>query len=708
MGGRNRVYKSRTFKWLCCLLVATLILPIFNTVYAQEEQIKINQPQRLGSVELRSNVQAEVNNLVMVPSDNGQLVGFTLTIHNNSNTEIDFIDYWVDLYTKSGTRFSISAASTNVSKIPAKSSKDLLFYSNVSSSVKASDLVFKIIKWDFSYPDFKKVLGQVSVGQNYTSVTAAGEGRIVSAGESRISIYINRANIGKSEKYYRPDIKITIKNEGKQTITLPDYEIAVITKDGLLYPLTARNMRSAVLSPLSEKEFQLTASIPIEVEQDDWTLAIINPLNEGKIRVPIALFQLPEIDLDGSGDIGKYYTFSNSDGVYSIKLNSLNRLPLEDNDLIVANLTIANTGTDTLPIPNLAAKYVLNESIEKAGTTSVNDKVISIAPGKTIDLQAVTSIPYTFDITKVELTIQQKDSADGMAEELMDLVQFSHQGAFTPVPIVSEVYVNRELGYRSNMSIRNVYTFEGSTANIIAAEVLVENLEKRQSEIQSFAGYFEKTDGTIYPATFQRVEDKVHPGGQAIFYAHATVPKSFGFEDLQLIIGKAVVNVSGETSTLIGYVNPNAFTLPEEREAQQHLQNIDLAPYQFSIKRVATQANFQNSQIILEFDYELQQDLLVKNSMKDRSIVIELEDANQKVILDRQLKIVGAEGMASSTTLKVGKHTVRLDPWHDDDVVQIDTFKDFNLNVYVEIEPGYRKLIATQKLPWLVNRTLSN
>lgn len=700
--------RSKLPKTICLILAAVLILPLFSTLHAQEQTIKINQPQRLGSVELKSNVQAEINNLVMIPSDNGQLVGFTLTVHNNSNSELDFIDYWVDLYTKAGTKFSISAAATNVSKIPAKSTRDLVFYSNVSANVKASDLVFNIIKWDFSYDDFKKVLGKVTVSQNYTAVTPANEGRVVSAGESRISTHVKRANIGKSEKYYRPDIKLAIKNEGKQTITLPDYEIAIVTKDGLLYPLTARNLKGTVLSPLSDKEIQLTASIPVEVNQDDWKLVIINPMNDGKIRVPVALFELPKTSLDGSGDLGKYYTFSTMDGVYNIKLNSLNRLPLEDNDLIIANLTIANPGTDTLPIPNLAAKYVLNESIEKAGTMSINNKVISIAPGQSIDLQAVTSVPYTFDITKVELTIQQKDSEGGQVEDVMDLVQFSHQGAFTPVPVIEDVYVNNELGYRSNVSIRNVYTFEGSTANIIAAEVMVENLEKRQSEIQKFAGYFEKTDGTIYPAIIQQISDKVYPGGKAIFYAYATVPKSFGFDDVQLVIGKAVESVAGETATLIGYVNPNAFVLPAEQEAQQSLQNIDVAPYQLSIKRVATQANFQNSQIILEFDYDLQEDLLVKHGMKERTIVVELEDAGQKVVLNRELKIVGAEGSADSNTLKVGKHTVRLDPWQDDKVVQIDTFKEFNLNVYIQIEPGYKKLIATQKLPWLVNRTLSD
>lgn len=686
---------------LIFLFVSTL------PVYADNPpSSSILKPQKIGSVTIRNNVTAEINNLVMLPADNGNSVGFVMTIHNNSNTDLDFINYWVDLYSKSGTKYSVNVASSNINKIPAKTSSDIMFYSNVGKDVKITDLIIKVIEWDFSYQDFRKVLGEISVGKNYSDMTPAGYGRMISAGDTRLSIVIDRANIGKSEKYHRPNIKITVKNEGKRSVAIPEYEIAIVTQDGLIYPLTARDLKGTVLAPLAEKEIQLTVSIPKEVDSQNWKMAIIQPINEGKYKVPVALFELPKATLDEAGDVGKEYTFSTSDGVYYVKLSSLNRLPLEDNDLIVSNLILSNKSNETLTIPNLAAKYTFNETIEKTATVRMNNKVISIPPGDAIEFQAVSTVPYTFEISKVNLTLQQKDSG---SEELTDLVEFTHSGEFNPVPDAGDVYVNEELGYRSNVSIRNKYTFEGSNASIIAAEIQVENLEKRQSEIQKFAGYFERDDGTIYPATFHKIDEKVYPGGKALLYAYSTVPKDFDFSNMKLVIGKALEETNGQTSNLVGYVSPFSLNLPDEKEVQKGLKNIDLSPYELSIERVATQANFTSNLIQLEFDYYLEQDLLTKSSMKERKIIVEIKDGDKKASFSRELVISDSESLAGNNALKVGRHTIKLDPWQDEQMVlQINLLKEFDLNIYAEFEPGYKKLLATQKIPWFVNRSFSN
>lgn len=674
----------------------------------QAKKTTILEPVKHGEVVLKSNIKAEVNSLAMIPSDEGQLVSFVLTVHNNSNAELNFVDYWLELGLKDGTQFTINTIDKQINTIAAKSSKDIRFYGQVGASVKSSELVIKLIEWNFDFANYKRVLGEVTIPNSYDQVTPINFSRKISAGETRISLGVERSNIGKSEKYHRPDIKINIKNEGKRAIDLPEYEVSIMTKNGLLYPLQGLNLSDRTISPLSEKEFQLTASIPIEADERDWKLVLIMPANEGQTKIPVAIFDLPIQKLEQGGDLGKYYTFSTKDGVYDIKLDSVNRLPIEDHDLIVANMSLLNTGENSIPLPSLTGQFTFNEYIEQTGTVSSNDKIISLAPKQSINIQAVTKIPYTLEINELDITLQLVDSESNSMDNL-DLVKFSHNDDFSEVPMVrsGQIYTVNDIGYRSELSIRNSLTFEGSNANIIAAQIQMNNLERRLTDLMKYAGYFESLDGTVYQAEIQSVSEKLSPSGTAVVYAWASVPKDVKIDELSLVVGKAVEEIKGEQSQLMGYVNPNKFELPSENTAQTHLSDIDLYPYTLTINKIATQIRFDLSQVILTLDYKLEQDLLAKSSMTEPKIVVELVDNSKNAVFSKELGIIGLGEAESTTSIKVGEHQWQ-DSWTDHDLVmQIQALKDFDLNIYAQFQPGYKKLLSTESFPWLVSRTIN-
>ncbi|QJD85271.1 hypothetical protein [Cohnella herbarum] len=699
-----------------CLLMGIVQIPI----YAAEETNgnKVLQPVTIGTVKLKENVTANVKNVLVMPSDNHQTVGLTLTINNNSNSELNLIDYWVNVYTKSGTKLNVQNTNLKMAKVPAKTSVDLNYFSSVGNDIKSTDLIVKVIQWDFSASSYTRVLGEITVPLRYNPVTPAGAARVVVTDDISATISVKKATIGKSESYYRPDLRVMIKNDSKQTIVLPEYQLYIMTKDNLMYPLTATNLKGTILNPLTEKEFQMTVNIPLNVKADGWKLAIMYPINEGKGKFPVALFELPKAEVTEGEEIGKFYTFTNSKGVYSIRLDSMNRLPIEEDDLIIANLTISNKGNETLPIPNLNGKYLFNESIEKPASISQNNKVIAIKPGASESIQLVGRVPYTFDIGKLKLIVQQKETTTGNAEEQVELVTFNHNGTFNTIQSARpEVgFKVKDVGYRSTVKINRLNIYEGNTANLIAAQIAVFNDEKRQSSMQQLAGYFQKPDGTVYPATFEYIDDKLSPGGQAIVNAWSTVPKDIDMTDMQLVIGKALTETTTETGTtagkekLVGYASPYSFILPELFKAQDGLQKIDMQSYQMSITRVSTQIAFKESQVTLLFDYNLTQDLIKKSNMKDHKIVIELQDTNPKSVFRKEFSFPTSDSTANAQAaeLKIGENHAEV-TWNDVELVDLITaLKDYNLNVYYQVTPGYKTLIATQKLPWLVNRTLTN
>lgn len=709
---------------LLLLMLALLMMTSnMHTTYADSSEVnvvKVLDTTTLGNVSLKTNVKATISNLFVLPDNTNQFVSFTLTVTNNSNTELNFLDYWLKVTTKSGTKLNLQMVDSSIKTIAAKSSQTIDFVGKAGMSVKASDLIIQVIQWDFSVSNYTKILGKISVPSNYNPSTPSTQARRVTNEDMKAVFQVKQATTGISEKYYIPQINLSIKNEGKRSLTLPDYQFYVMTKNNLMYPLNTTDVKGTTLDPLTDKEFLLTTPIPIAVEQRDWKLVIVNSINEGKDKQGIAMFNLVNSQVD-TGDVkGKYYTFTTAKGIYSVKLNSLNRLPIDDEDLIIANLTISNTSKASLPYPSLSGKYLFNSSIEKTASVSNNNKVISIPAGATSNIQIVTRVPYTFDISNVELVLQQKESGQGANDQITDLVKFALKAEFDAIPNVASGrnFQIEDVGYRSEVAITKQNIFEGVSANLLVAKLEVKNQEKRQTILKSLTGYFENSDGTVYPAKFANVTEKLNPGGSAIVYVSGVVPKGIDTANVKLVVGKALTEQkiesgqgTDQSQQIIGYTDPYSMVLPTITTAQENMQKVDLSPFEFSITRVGTQTRFDKNEVTMDFDYTLSRDLLKKAITKDHKIIIEIKDETHNYAFSRELSLPSEDGTTTgeeNAVLKIGDHTINLAPWYDDQFVNlIRVLKDFRLNVYYQVEPGYKTLIATQTVPWYVNRKLS-
>lgn len=702
-------------KMAIAILSIALIFTMIPQVNAQQsntdKEIKVVQPPKLGTVTMAAGVKADVNGLMLIPSGSGQMASFTLSIHNESNKDINFVDYWAELLTKSGTKYNVKLASEGIDKVSAKSNANVQFYSEIGKNIKLSDLKVRVFKWDFSNNEYKRPLGTIAVPQRYNPVTPAKVQQMVSTKNSDLNFYVERAVIGKSEDYFRPDIKLQITNSGKKNVTLPDYQLSVLTTEGLIYQLTAKGLKDISLGPLMDKDFQLSGSIPIKVKEGKWKLVLSTLVTDKKIMVPLAMFDLPSANAQQiASDIGTYYSFANADGVYYVKLNSINRLPIEDQDIISANLTITNKGTETLPVPNLTGQFLFDDSIKRVASVLSPEKIIGIQPGQSIDISEMCKIPYTYDISKLELTIQEKDSE---SSEVNDLVAFTFRGDFSPIPNIAKgsFFTIQDIGYRSDVSIRKTQSFAGSASKIFAAQVSVVNKEKRLSDIEQLAGYFESKDGIVYPATVQKFADKILPGGNALLYVMASMPSDVETDNLKLVLGKAVYTAASTgteqaaaADQLNGYVNAVSFALPQEQPTQENLNEIDISPFKLSLNNIGTSLHYNEGNINLTFDYNLEKNLLAKTNLDKLNLILEISDDGNNISYTKSMSLDDAKAGAE-VNLEVGKDSAELQWTEPFKIYDISLLNKFNLNIYQELEPGQKKLLATEKFDWLVRNT---
>src|SRR5690606_10880125 len=133
---------------------------------------------------------------------------------------------------------------------------------------------FNIIQWDFSQPNFERVLGTISVPATYNRVVPEHQSYTVIADKTSVKTHVKRTSTGKNDKNYLPNITVVMENTGSQAISGFNFQYQLRTKDGFYYPLKSTISESTVFNPLEKKEFSLTGVIPVEATADDWQLVL--------------------------------------------------------------------------------------------------------------------------------------------------------------------------------------------------------------------------------------------------------------------------------------------------------------------------------------------------------------------------------------------------------------------------------------------------
>lgn len=678
----------------------------------------------IGKVGINAESNFELKNVMMHPETDNNTVIFTVRVNNGGASDLLFVDYWVRIRTKDGSRISVHTLPQDKEKnrITAKSSQDINFYATVNSSTSLNDLTFDFIKWDFSQPGYERIIGSVAVPQDYSTVTAAGQSREVSMGGSPIKTTIEKLWMTKNEKNYTPTVVLNLQNVGSRSVTLPDYQYLLRTADGLMYPLTAKGIKDLAINPQVDKDVELTGTVPVSVSTEGWQLIIVQKAEDLKLNLPIASFALPQVSEPDTVAVGKQYQFTNEDGIYTAQLNSLLRLPWEDQDILTADFTLSNQGVESLPIPDLTGYFMLDDAVKVEAKLIRTDQIIGLPVGASARFQFIGKMPYTYDFGKVKLVLQEKEGGDSSGEgtsessgKTSDLLEFEHRSDLMSVPFhfIGESYKIDNIGRSTSYAVRSLDRYTGETADTLVVQLEATNLEKRFSDVTRLVSHFQTTDGTVYPATIADIKKKISPNGQAILFLQTVVPKGLSTDGMHIMIGEAVTEdkLTPEDGKPDAFVNAASFWLPKERsEVQDSLKEIDLTPFRLSISKVRTLLTQEG--VTLKFNYELSKNLMVETNNEGRKIVLELKDDQNKIAFTREYDFKDFDGSSGegqgtgssdngSGKLKLGSHDDFEVKEQDPDLIYlVEVMKNnYSLNVYDSFN-GQKKLLATTKIRW--------
>lgn len=329
--------------FLSALLLLTLVIPIG----IQAETIQTNTKFVSSKVKISTNSYMTIHDVHMLGFNNENILSFSVYVTNGEKTDLNFIDYWVKLRTKSGGTHSVQlvTADKEKSRIPSNTTETFTFYAKAGKSTEIDDFIFELIKWDFNKPNFESLLGKVTIPEGYSDETSTNNIRIAS---NDIRTMVSSFNLNAFEEVNEASLEITLENNGKSGVTLPEYKYYIKTAEGLLYPLASSETAPLVIQPRMTKKLELSTQFPLGIDASQ--LSVVIALSEKTIEVPVAILTIPKVfNDDKSVNLNENLTIELSNQQTMTKVSKATNT----NGLIYMSYVLENVGSKNVALTNL-------------------------------------------------------------------------------------------------------------------------------------------------------------------------------------------------------------------------------------------------------------------------------------------------------------------------------------------------------------------
>lgn len=685
---RNNEWKSYRKLWLgflAVVLFVTLTVPInANTINSSNQSI--------GTVQIGNNSYIDLDRIMMLEANNSNVVAFTFTIHNNSNTEMNFMDYWVRVRSTSGSRFVANQINAGQESdiIPSNGQRTYSFYANVSQSLKLNNIVLDFIAWDFSIPSYERRLGSVNVPPSYKQSAAIGDMVDINILNTVVRTHIKKSGVISYDEFNRLNIELEFENMGRQGIPFEtDYQYFVQTSEGYQYALTQKESLTE-LQPRVKNVLEISADIPSTMKKSDWKLVIVSKL--ANVDVPISFYDInlgavaEDPDEDNNYNVGEQFIYENEDGIYSLTLKSIQRLPWENEDVIAAEMIIANADDKGLPLLDLNGVFKLDGFSLKEPTHVLHkDNILALGVGRSTSKTFYLKIPYTYDYEEVSILISEGPGGEEGSVRINEFFAATDDMKFTIIDENSKHSFNN-IGKRADLKVVKTDIFKEDKTTAIRVLLEMENKERRSGELQQVSAYLRNIDDLYYPITVSEYNESISPSGKILISMITTVPNHVNIEDeLHLIVGE---QVSDEEDQF--FINAVAFeVIIEEKLTQGNLLELDFTPYEISINNV--RKDMISEELKFNFHYELSRDLEYELATEPGKLIFAFEQGDVFEYAEVDIE-----------SLKLGRHVgeFKLEIDQNDFYTKVGYLGNgFIIHIYESID-GHKRKIGAQLFQW--------
>ncbi|WP_146767188.1 hypothetical protein [Paenibacillus sp. YN15] len=502
----------------------------------------------------------------------------------------------------------------------------------------------------------------------------------------------------------------TLKNPSGTPATLPEWSFWLEDGEGgRIYSLTPdRKPAGTAIEPGGELDIALTAVLPLDSALHNPTLILARTIQETGTgaEVPVAAFPIPGIL--GHEPDGSSRSIETESGTFTAELTALERWPWTDQDLITAAVTLTNTSSKAVAVPQLEGVLVADGTVEWAAKTVRGDSVRLLQPGQSSLLFVQAKVDPEEAVGLWDVRLQAMAEAEGgAAAKPLCRVEWSGVAAASAkkLPAGSPAKLpNTAAGWAWTASAPIIY--ESASEQLVAVRMDAVNGEKRYAPPGQWVAQFRTADGTMYPAEMESTSKRVIPSGTASLVAWTRLPKGVALDGLGLMLGQAVTGTSlsqpGEKPD--AFLQAAVFQLPGRQGSGEKpgdlTKPVNLYPYTFEITDMVRPAWFYNDkkalfQLNFSFEYMLAKQWNVVSEMKSRRIVLQLLDGQNHLIQEKSYELDPQDAAADGLLLDSDKKE-----W----IVEMKDLSldlsSFTVALYEEFLPGFRRLIGSTTSEW--------
>lgn len=471
---------------------------------------------------------------------------FTLSVYNGDNTSLDFMDYWVELLSTTGAKFPIQAlASEKKSGIVApKTTRDFVFSSLVDSNVNYNNLSFKIVKWDFSLPNYTKTIGQINVTSKYINSVPSNTFYIDS---NKIKSSLGTGNKFSLGGTNQIEVDVNLENISQYEFELLDYQYYIRTRSGLVLRLAIEGLENKKLLPYEKKAITLRTLLKSNIDLNGAQILVTSLEGESKLEVPKGIYNISwnskdtltvNQDKKASLDIQGINAESRIVNVYTDQSGNQNGVQL--------TLGWLNKGNEAIVLPKYKFEIMDSKGVRYPVTLPEAEGTHQLVPNVETEINLQATLPS--DVTKgLKLLIKKpKDEANPLeyvtGSFLLNQIQ-ALEG------VTSKIYKSVKGSYEIKVS--QVERLPWGNQDLVNLFIEVKNNGKASQVIPELSGLL-RINGILIN------EDKVNiirldqsgiikPGESTKFVATTKIPYTYDTSDVSLNLSDKVSESSKQT-----------------------------------------------------------------------------------------------------------------------------------------------------------------
>lgn len=638
-------------------------------------------------------LKSVVSSLQLVKIGTVTEASLTYNVQNIGTTSIKLPELSYYLKSSDGKYYKMEAETLVDSELAPNAKKNITLYAKLPT--QKNNLTYQL------YVSMMDAEGKVELPIGYYGTiikadkyvtTAANAIKQIYLGQNLVNSKIQDSMIDGSGDTQNIYLTMSYENKGKEAVTLPSYQYSVMTSTGVVYPLKAEEFKDALLPNVSAA-LSLSGTVPSNVSTKGLKLIVQKPTEEKKNNnYLVSVYQIPEMsqnNVTANSTIHK-----NNDGSYEVKVNKLQRLPWQDNDLLNIQIEVTNKGLEDATVPNIKGYMILNgNKLDEKNIQLIKPaNKLSLKPNETIKMIMTTNIPYNYEYSNVSVMLSNVISESSSST----IGRFSMTGnSYNYMPIINsnEAFNITDSGRQSQLNLLDYSMYEGEVTNLVYVNFDHTNQEARMNTLPRMAGYFIAQDGTYLPATFEYSKDKVSSTRTGLIAMWATVPKGVSLEDLKLYVGEAITsgNYTSVDGQPDGIINAKEYKLPERsNQVTTVLKDMIVRPYELDLSKVNASLSGYD-QIDMEIEYTLEADSHYERVANgSHKIVFQMADGSRKY--EKSFTIGGTE----NDSMSIGKDQKIMANFSEKNIINM-MYNGYTFNIYDEFN-GHRKLLVSKEI----------